>query len=135
MKIAGLAFAALMSLVVLFQIALILGAPWGHLTLGGQWSGALPLKVRVIPVISILLLLAMTRIALGASGLRTPWGPRWLIWLVCAYMALGITMHIVTPSAAERMLWLPVLTLLFGLSLWIGIKRPAVRLTPQGPMQ
>jgi len=130
MKTTGAAFAAIMGLVVLFQIALILGAPWGHLTLGGQWQGALPLQVRFIPGISILLLLAMTRIGLGASGLLPPWGPRWLIWLVCAYMALGVAVHIVTPSAAERMLWLPILTVQFGLSLWIGIKRPPVPRAP-----
>ncbi len=130
MKSTGLAFAIVMGIVILFQAALILGAPWGHLTLGGQWSGALPLKIRLIPAVSIILLLAMVRIVLGACGLRPPWGPRWLIWPVCAYMALGIAVHIVTPSAAERMLWLPVLTILFGLSLWIGIKRPPVRLAP-----
>jgi hypothetical protein len=130
MKAAALAFAALMSLVVLFQVALILGAPWGHLTLGGQWQGALPLQVRWIPAVSILLLLAMTRIGLGASGLLPPWGPRWLIWLVCAYMALGVAVHIVTPSAAERMLWLPVLTVMLGLSLWIGLKGPKARRAP-----
>lgn len=130
MKSTGLAFAIVMGIVILFQAALILGAPWGHLTLGGQWSGALPLKIRLIPAVSIILLLAMTRIALGASGLRPQWGPRWLIWPVCAYMALGIAVHIVTPSAAERMLWLPILTIQFGLSMWIGIKRPPVRLAP-----
>lgn len=130
MKTTGLAFAAIMGLVVLFQVALILGAPLGHLTLGGQWPGALPPQIRLIPVVSILLLLAMTRIALGASGLRPQWGPRWLIWPVCAYMALGIAVHIVTPSAAERMLWLPILTVQFGLSLWIAIKRPPVLPVP-----
>jgi len=130
MKSTGLAFAIVMGIVILFQAALILGAPWGHLTLGGQWSGALPLEIRLIPAVSIILLLAMVRIVLGASGLRPQWGPRWLIWPVCAYMAVGIAVHIVTPSAAERMLWLPVLTILFGLSLWIGIKRPPVRLAP-----
>ncbi|ALL14336.1 hypothetical protein [Caulobacter henricii] len=128
MKTTGRAFAAIMGLVVLFQVALILGAPWGHLTLGGQWSGALPLKIRLIPAVSIILLLAMTRIALGDSGLRPQWGPRWLIWPVCAYMALGIAVHIVTPSAAERMLWLPVLTVLFGLSLRLALSpRPVPR--------
>ncbi|WP_419254356.1 hypothetical protein ACN2C6_02710 [Caulobacter sp. ErkDOM-YI] len=130
MKSTGLAFAIVMGIVILFQAALILGAPWGHLTLGGQWSGALPLEIRLIPAVSIILLLAMVRIVLGASGLQSQWGPRWLIWPVCAYMAVGIAVHIVTPSAAERMLWLPVLTILFGLSLWIGIKRPPVRLAP-----
>ncbi len=127
MKTTGLAFAGIMGIIVLFQVALILGAPWGHLTLGGQWQGALPLKIRLIPVVSVTLLLAMNRIVLGASGVRPRWGPRWLIWPVCAYLAVGIAVHIVTPSAAERMLWLPVLTILFGLSLWIGIRPPPLR--------
>lgn len=130
MKWTGLAFAIVMSIAILFQVALILGAPWGHLTLGGQWSGALPLKIRFIPVVSIILLLAMVRIGLGASGLRTQWGPRWLIWPVCAYMAVGIAVHIVTPSAAERMLWLPILILLFGLALRIAISPPPIPRAP-----
>lgn len=36
-----------MSLVVIaFHVAMICGAPWGHLTMGGRWPGALPPAAR-----------------------------------------------------------------------------------------
>jgi hypothetical protein len=117
----GIAFTAIIGLVVLFQGALIFGAPWGDLALRGSWKGVLPLKVRWLPALSIVLLIAIARVVLGQSNITQRWGPRWLIWLAIGYMAVGIVMHIFTPSQAERALWMPVLSVLFALALYIGI--------------
>ena len=50
MLIATWIYLGLSVLVLLFLAALIVGAPWGELTLGGKWRGALPMKVRLIPL-------------------------------------------------------------------------------------
>lgn len=35
-------FCTLVAVVVLFQLALAAGAPWGHLAMGGKFPGRLP---------------------------------------------------------------------------------------------
>ena len=57
----GLTLVAILSLVVCFQIALILGAPWGRLTQGGQHEGALPVLGQIGAAVSM--------VALGAISL------------------------------------------------------------------
>jgi hypothetical protein len=114
-------FASLICMVVLFQVGLVFGAPWGHLTLGGRWRGVLPLPVRLIPVASGILLGLIARFMLGLGGVLPTWGPAWAIWLIAGYLGVAVVAHIVTPSSAERRLWLPIVTILFVLSSWIGV--------------
>jgi hypothetical protein len=97
--------------VVAFQFALVGGAPWGHLTQGGRHAGALPPSQRAIAAVSTLLLLAAAGVVGSGAGL---WGARWHAgaakgtWVVVCYLALGVVLNTITPSAAERALWLPV---------------------------
>ena len=42
MTLAALVFGLLSLVVAAFQLALVLGAPWGEFTFGGRWRGALP---------------------------------------------------------------------------------------------
>ena len=45
--LAALIFALMTALAVSFQIALALGAPWGHLAMGGRYPGQFPKPMRV----------------------------------------------------------------------------------------
>ena len=96
-----------------FQLALIAGAPWGELTLGGRWPGALPLRARLLPLVSLALLVAFATIILSRAGvIQTGLGqfvPA-LAWVVVAYCAVGVVANLATPSRRERALWLPVVT-------------------------
>ena len=51
-------FVTLTLFVVLFQLALAAGAPWGELTMGGAFPGQLPPRMRVAAFASGLLLAA-----------------------------------------------------------------------------
>lgn len=97
---------------IAFHLAMIAGAPWGHLTLGGRWVGVLPPAVRALSALSALSLGAMAYLALSAAGLTRWTPPIWLDRALLAYMALAILMHIATPSEAERALWLPVIAVM-----------------------
>ena len=55
-------YAALTAVVCTFHLAVILGAPLGHLTMGGRWEGALPVEGRIGSALSMLLLAAMAKI-------------------------------------------------------------------------
>lgn len=119
-------FTALAGATSLFQVALVAGAPWGALTQGGRSTGALPTEGRLIAAVSALLLLLFIHIVRAHAGLREPVRPpRFprLIWVVVAYGALGIAVNAITPSAAERAVWLPVVTLMFVTSLHVARRR------------
>ena len=109
MRIAAQVYALLAGVVILFQMAVILGAPWGHLTQGGFHPGMLPLQQRVMAGASVVLMAGMTFVMLSHAGVleRQGW-TRVAIWGVVVMAVLGAVMNLATPSAPERMIWAPV---------------------------
>ena len=107
-------------LVCVFQLALILGAPWGEYTMGGQTKGKLSPQARVMAGVSILVLVLMAQVLLATTGegLITGWPDPILVvlkWMTFAYAILGFVMNWVTRSKKERMVWGPVATVLLVL--------------------
>ncbi len=99
---------------VLFQIALILGAPWGALALGGRWQGRLPLLVRLFALFQVAVILGMSLVVAGRAGITDlPAGPAWLFWPVLIMTAASAVANLTTPSRPERRLWGPVSALMF----------------------
>lgn len=131
--------AALIGLVCIFQLAIILGAPWGEYTQGGGNIGALPAAGRVFAGVSFLLLVAMALILLARAGMG-PWksaAPRLLAvlgWGTVVYLGLAIALNLATPSSHERMLWAPVSVVMFVLALvaMIRSRRPKSQLKASG---
>jgi cytochrome bd-type quinol oxidase subunit 2 len=115
--VAAILFAALAAVAVAFQLALACGAPWGELTLGGKYRGRLPLRARLIPLVSAACILAFVLIVLARAGLVfanfRSMADGWM-WLVISYCVLGALANAITPSRRERALWLPVLVLMLG---------------------
>ena len=116
-QVAALLFALICIAVCLFQVALIFGAPWGELTLGGRWPGPLPMLGRILAGASIALLLTFAAIIVSRAGLAfqslQAFAPS-LSWVVVGYCALGSVANAATPSRRERAIWLPsVLCMLF----------------------
>lgn len=104
-------FLALTAVVVVFQIALALGAPWGEYTMGGAFPGVLPPRMRLVALMSALLLTAFGAIVAARAALAFPRlqrHARWLIWIVVVYSIAGVALNALTPSSGERALWLPV---------------------------
>ena len=63
-RVAAILAAAILAGVALFQVALVLGAPWGEYTQGGSTAGSLPAGQRAVAAVSAVLLLVMA----GALG-------------------------------------------------------------------
>ena len=125
---AAAVFVALTAVVVGFQVALILGAPWGHLTMGGQISGALPIRLRVLVAIQALLLMGLAAIVLASAGvalveLRRI--SRRLVWVPVAISGLSLALNLATPSEWERLLWSPVALLMLVSSSVVAFTRRA----------
>lgn len=111
--------AGLTALVFAFQIALILGAPWGHLTMGGRHPGALDATGRILAAVSAGLVVAMSLAVLSAAGIGLSW-PRWTLWVAVAVASLSVLANAATRSAPERRLWLPVVLVMLGCALVVA---------------
>ena len=109
--VAAKVFLALTCIVVAFQLALVVGAPWGELTMGGAVRGQLPARMRAIALGSAVLLTGFGAVVAARAQLAFPrWRrtSRWLVWAVAAYSIVGVVLNALTPSPRERALWLPV---------------------------
>lgn len=117
-------FITLVTVVIVFQLALTLGMPWGHLTMGGKFEGKLPARMRVVSALSAFILVLFGLIVATAGGLLLP---EWYelaakaIWVVVAYCVMGVLANAVTPSKWERIIWLPVVSLMLVCSLMVAL--------------
>lgn len=106
---------AVQIIVSLFQLALVLGAPMGEYTLGGQNQGKLSIKLRIVSAISLLLNLAIAGHYLAQTGTIQTLLPRDLNqianWALVAFTAIGLVMNSISRSKKERNMWVPVLLL------------------------
>ena len=110
-ELASSVFTVFAVLVAAFQFALAVGMPWGKLTWGGRFAGRLPSHMRGVAVVSIALLVAFAVIVAVRAGMLWPSFQsvsRMLVWCVVGYCGLGVIANAITPSRAERLLWLPV---------------------------
>lgn len=119
---AGLYVLAILA-VIGFQIGLIAGAPWGHLTQGGRHEGPLPTSGRVAAGASVLLLACMGLAVASSAGLA-PASPAWAGWVAVGVQALATAANWLTPSPAERRLWAPTNSVMLGLAAFVVLWGP-----------
>jgi hypothetical protein len=126
-RIAAIVFAVIILGVVAFQIALALGAPWGEYAMGGAFPGQYPPALRIGAVLQAILLAGFAPVVLARADLiQVRWlqRARWLIWAVVALFAIFLVLNLITPSAGERALWVPVILLLWISSLIVALGKP-----------
>lgn len=127
-RIAAIVFAVITLGVVGFQIALALGAPWGEYAMGGAFPGQYPSELRVVAVIQAILLVGFAVVVLARAELiQVRWlrRARWLIWVVVAFFVISLVLNLITPSAGERALWVPAISVLLICSLVVALGKPA----------
>lgn len=100
----------ILGIVALFQLALILGVPWGKAAWGGQHA-VLPMAYRIGSVTTLLLyvliiFLTWKRVILPQKRIYQV-----TAWLFCALFLVGTIMNTLTTSPVER-IWAPVNLLL-----------------------
>lgn len=113
--------------VILFQVALALGAPWGAYAMGGVSPGRFPPRLRVAALIQALLLGVAIAIVLARAGLAFPGLADWasvLIWLVVALALVALVLNLASRSAGERRLWVPVAAVMLVSSLVVATSAP-----------
>lgn len=110
-------YATAMLAIAFFQIALILGAPLGRYTQGGQHEGALPLSGRIIAAISIPIVLFQGLAILSAAGFPGLGWPVWTGWVAFAVTVVSTVLNWITPSKPERAVWGPIMLVLSAMAL------------------
>lgn len=122
--IAAIFYAVVTAGVVLFQIALALGAPWGAYAMGGAFPGRFPPAMRVAAVVQAVLLALMAGVVLARAGLALPgWAAAsaWLVWVVVAFCAVAVVLNSISRSAGERRLWVPVTLVMLASSIIVAL--------------
>lgn len=110
-RFAAIFYAVISLPVVIFQVALAAGVPWGAFAMGGASPGQFPPSLRIAALVQAVLLVLLALVVLARADIILPgWSraSRRLIWLVVAFTALSLILNWITPSAGERALWAPV---------------------------
>src|SRR5919106_4954156 len=96
-RAAALLYSAISVGVVLFQVALAAGAPWGAYAMGGAFPGTLPLALRLAAIAQAALIVAMAVVILSRAGLvfgRWSMVTGWLVWFVVAFAAVSLILNL-----------------------------------------
>lgn len=120
--ISSVVFCALICIVVLFQLALAAGLPWGEYAMGGRFPGKYPPALRLASLIQILILMLLAFIVMSKSDI-VPY-QTWTgfgIWLVAGFSAISLFLNTITKSVWERRIWAPVSLLMLVTSLIVAI--------------
>lgn len=111
-------------LVASFQVALVLGAPWGK----AAWGGAherLPNGLRIASSFAAVLWLGAALVVLARAGYD--WSPipfsvaRWGTWILVGMLLLGTLMNLASRSRVERLIQTPIATILSILCLLVAL--------------
>ena len=121
---AAIVFAVVTVGVIPFQIALALGAPWGEYAMGGRFPGRYPPGMRVAAVGQAVLLVVLPVDVLSEAGLLVPDVAQtlpWLVWVAVAISVASVVLNVITPSAGERRIWVPVTEVMLVCSLFVAL--------------
>lgn len=106
----ALVLTVIVTLLVVFQITLALGAPLGRFAWGGQHR-VLPVRLRIGSVVSILIYALIAVLAwdrVRAIDVFPDVVAQVGMWVVFAYFVLGILMNALSRSKPERFTMVPV---------------------------
>lgn len=124
--IAAIVFTVLLGLLAVFQVVLVAGAPIGHLAWGGQ-ERVLSVRKRVGSVVAVVLYVGFALLALVRAGLVGAAADNVVVvvamWVVFAYLSLGILLNAISRSRPERFVMTPVALLLAILALVVALGR------------
>ncbi|MBK5268584.1 MAG: hypothetical protein JJE47_14250 [Acidimicrobiia bacterium] len=115
---------SLTCLVILFQLGLAVGLPWGSVAMGGKYPGKFPHHMRGAAVVQALILAALAATVLTRADVIFPqWlaTSRILTWFVVAFGIISVVLNLTTPSKWERRIWGPVTVLMLLSSLAVAI--------------
>jgi hypothetical protein len=125
-RLAAIVYGVASLVVIVFQIALAAGAPWGAYAMGGAYPGQFSPEMRVAAVVQGVILALLALVVLSRAEISLPkWSrvSRWLIWVVVAFSALSLVLNLITPSAIERAIWAPIGFVMLFCSVVVAVRK------------
>ena len=125
MTLAAVLAVCLLVILVVFQLTLAAGAPYGDMAWGGRTAGVLPRTLRLASGVVGLLVYPLIILAiLSASGLLRidglPVVGTAAMWVLAAFFVLGALMNGASRSRRER-IWAPVSLVIAGCCAMIAL--------------
>lgn len=123
-EVAAYIYSFFIVIIFIFHIGLIIGQPWGKITMGGQDSGQLPKRKRIVAFVALFLLMFFLFNVLSQSSLMFE---EWqnitdkTIWIVVVFNFLSFIGNLFTKSTWERRIWAPVATIMFACVVFITV--------------
>ena len=111
-------YVLILGAVVVFQLCLIFGAPWGEYTQGGRYKGTLPINGKIAAGFSIPILIFLGASISSAAGLVLVW-ERWTAYVAIAIQSLNTILNWISPSQKEKLLWGPVTSFLLLFAVYV----------------
>ncbi|MFF2093058.1 hypothetical protein [Paenibacillus sp. NPDC058174] len=126
-QLTAIAAAVILSAVAIFQVLLALGFPLAEYSWGGRHTGVLPLRLRVMSLVSVLFLLLMGVVCLAHAGVGfgviAEWPTRTILWIFTVFLGLNTLGNMVSKSQKEKLVMTPLSAaacLLCLLLAWFG---------------
>ena len=92
--------------------------------MGGAFQGRYPPAMRVAAVVQAVALGVLGLVVLSAAGIVVPdlaASLPWLIWVAVAISVLAVVLNLISRSAGERRIWVPVSVLMLVCSLVVAV--------------
>lgn len=123
-SMSAIIFACLIGVVILFQLALAAGMPWGSIAMGGKYPGKYPPALRIATLFQIIILALLGSIVLSKAGfVFLDWDSfaNSAIWFVVFFSVVATILNLITKSKWERRIWAPVSLLLLITSITVAL--------------
>ncbi|MBA2668172.1 MAG: hypothetical protein H0U69_14175 [Trueperaceae bacterium] len=112
---AAVVAATVLALVLVFQLLLVAGAPFGHAAWGGQHQ-VLPTHLRWASAAAVAIIGLMAWVVLARAGLVPPGGEhvaiRTATWVFVGFFAVNTVANVVSTSSVERYVMTPATLLM-----------------------
>ena len=125
-KISALVLVFGLGFAILFELAVVLGAPLGDFTAGGKYPGRLPAKARAFRFFYIGGWSLLLGHYLAQTGVLTPLLDSSLNqvvnWILASAIALGIYANSRSLAKKERALWMPLSLVMLVCALLVALQ-------------
>ncbi len=110
--------------ILILQLGLILGAPWGRMAMGGKFGDVFSPKLRVSAAVQLLIVVISVMVVLARGGVLFDSffeHSSLAIWCVVALYLVSSVLNLITSSKVERMLGAPTAITMFFSSLTVAL--------------
>ncbi|ART75153.1 hypothetical protein B4U37_03440 [Sutcliffiella horikoshii] len=121
--LASITVAVFCMFVVVFQVLLSLGYPFGEFAMGGHFK-VLPKRLRIVSALNALILVFMGLVFLQHTNVLTSLdflSTHILVWIITIFLGFNTLANLVSRSKKERLFMTPLSGFIFILCLFISL--------------